>query len=249
MPSGAPTPSDWGRVLAGGRAWLWRSADGRVDGPIALTEQYDSVDDLDLSPDGRWAAVVGEWGSVVRLFDVDRPAKPRLLSSPIGAPRFVSFSPDGRRLLAGTRAHDLAVWDLPRGDVVWSERGTQPSLDCAERWAAFLPDGNTVAMVGDGGDLTVLDLRSRAKRAVGAGAEAVLADPEADAVEVALLARARGGTSSGGYLDELSFESEPDLLAQPLEEDDLARYLAQRHRDVVYARPLAGYVTALTCRS
>ena len=204
-------------VLSGGRPWLWRSSAGA---PTSLADSGDTAHDVDLSPDGRWVAVIG---ARARLVDADRPAKPKYLDAPYCNKCFVSFSPDGRLLMAGAADHSLTVWESPSARLLWKQPGRQPSLECARRWAAFLPGGTEVAMVDDGGGVTVVDVRSRAARAV--TPPGLVADPDADDVEEALIDRALGRSPGGGHLDELSLQKQPDLLKQPLGDDDLERHV------------------------
>ena len=224
--------TDGRRLLASamGRLWLWQvktpapgGGPASADGPLALTDEYDTTRDGDLSPDGRWVAHLGSSWSAPRLWEVDRPtAKKKLLETPEGDWRFLRFSPDGRRVMAGSQAHDLAIWDVADGRVVWSRAGAPPSLECAGVWAAFFPDGRMVAIVDDGGGLDILDMATGKLRSVAGGA--AIASRQDDEIEEQLIGRALGQKDSAEYLRELSFDDHPALFEQRITEEEVLAF-------------------------
>jgi WD40 repeat protein len=72
---------------------------------------------LAFSPDaeGRWVASAGE-DSVVRVWDSHTGKLVRNFRSHTGLVSSLSFSPDGRLLVSGSRDHTVKVWDLTQLD-------------------------------------------------------------------------------------------------------------------------------------
>jgi hypothetical protein len=229
-------------ALSTSRVWLWRADESTEAGePVLFLGEDETVDDADLSPDGRWIAHLGSSSNAVTLVATDEPSRRKVLTTS-GILRFVSFSPDGRTVMAGTREQGLAIWEVASGNLLWSRPDHYPSLACARRWAAFFPGGNEVVLAGERGGLDVLDLHSKKLRpAAGGGAAAGGVDLD-EAIEAGLIDRVRSGVaSSRAELRELSFEEQPDIFEQPLEEAELLSWAKSGHdlREVealLYAR-------------
>jgi hypothetical protein len=228
-------------ALSTSRVWLWRVPESPVAGePVLFLGEDETVDDAELSPDGRWIAHLGSSSNAVTLVATDEPSRRKVLTTP-GLLRFVSFSPDGRTVMAGTREQGLAIWEISSGELLWSRPDRYPSLACAKRWAAYFPSGNEVAMVGERGALEVLDLRSKNMQPTGAAAAAAGAEQEENTIEAALIDQARGRSPTNPELRELSFEEQPDIFEQPLEEKELLAWAKSGHdlravEALIYAR-------------
>jgi antitoxin component YwqK of YwqJK toxin-antitoxin module len=222
--------SDRRRVLAltSDGAWLWRVPPGSgggdpaiADAPVALPRAVDA----DLSPDGRWIAGTGGY-SAPWLLEADESFQPRPLSpAPKSEKRFLAFSPDGQKLMAGTSALGLTIWAVPSGRVLYDQPDDARKPDCARQWAAFLPGSDAVALAGEAGGLEVLELRTGTKRVI--LADAAFGNPEDDRIERALLARALGRKESSRPVKELSFEEQPLLLEAVLTEAELVQWRDQ----------------------
>ncbi|MDZ7910713.1 MAG: AAA family ATPase [Rhodococcus sp. (in: high G+C Gram-positive bacteria)] len=144
-----------GRFLAtagsDGHVRLWSLADGHARlGEIATRDA--SV--LTFDPRGDVLAAAGLFG--VELWDVSDPTAPTMLSrTDATGVRSLSFSPDGRVLLVGTRDASLPLLDVaeparPRrlGEIA------QPGSPTATE---FSPDGRFLVTVGAGRALRVWD--------------------------------------------------------------------------------------------
>jgi hypothetical protein len=204
--------------------WLWRVPSGQDPGDLAVADApvpLPRAADADLSPDGRWIAGVGGPASTW-LLEADAAGQPLSFnSSSRSERRFVAFSPDGRKLMAGTGALGLTIWEVPSGRVLY-EQSEEAALECARQWAVFLPGSDAVALAGEAGGLEVLDLRTGSKRTI--AADAKFGNPREDRIEAALLARALGRKDDTGVLRELSYEEQPLLLEARLSEEELAQW-------------------------
>lgn len=214
-----------GARSAAGRAWLWpgpgrKRADGDVEmrKPIELAR----ASDAELAPDGRSVAAVGDavYPYVLRT-NAQKPVK-SLVSSIRGGFEFVAFSPSGDNVVAGNDEMGVAVWEVSSGKLVYERRERAQSLGCAGQWAAFLPDGQHLALAGEMGGFEIVDVRTGKPRIV--AADRPLPPLEDERIEAALLARATRASASGSELRELSFEEQPLLLEQPVTEDELHRF-------------------------
>jgi WD40 repeat protein/serine/threonine protein kinase len=95
-----------------------------------------------FSSDGRLLAYSTLNGSV-HLWDVQAGAEACVLRGPAVQMRALAFSPDGKRLAAGTRYPDNSVrlWSVPAGEEVPVPRGHQNEINTV----AFSPDGSRLA--------------------------------------------------------------------------------------------------------
>lgn len=115
--------------------------DGR---PLAELVTEDSpVDDVDLSPDGRWLAVAVQSGSVL-LFDTQTWEAKATLRGHVTGVHGVAFSPDGLRLATGSNGREaVKLWDTS----TWQELATQPGQGSLFR-VMFSPGGTILAASG-----------------------------------------------------------------------------------------------------
>ncbi|MFF2573441.1 hypothetical protein [Streptomyces sp. NPDC058084] len=108
------------------------------------------VVDTAYRPDGRVLAAL-DTGGVIRLWDIDDPARPEELGKPIeagGLPLRISFSPNGRLLAASRMGATAVLWNVTDParpvpvDLPLGAGGRGGNL------VAFAPDGRT--LVGSG---------------------------------------------------------------------------------------------------
>jgi WD40 repeat protein len=101
---------------------------------------------------------------------LESPAKP--VSAADNRIANLTLSPDGRRAAWGTWAGDVAVWDVDRGTIVWSERipgqepidHSDPHLESGSpnmvESLSFSPDGQRLAIGGNLGLLIAYDAQT-----------------------------------------------------------------------------------------
>jgi WD40 repeat protein/Flp pilus assembly protein TadD len=92
------------------------------------------------SPDGRHIASAA--ARDVKVFDATTIPSPLTLSTADRYALCVAFSPDGRRLLAGTQRGMLKVWDVESGEETLSIRQPGPFWNLSVAWS---PDGTRFA--------------------------------------------------------------------------------------------------------
>jgi hypothetical protein len=209
-------------ALTSGEAWLWHAPPGTPGAkPRAKAGKRTlfSATDADLSPDGRFVATVGSYEGTT-LVRADAPQVKKALSSSLTrGTSFVSFSPDGTKLLSGNAEFGLAVWEIPSGRILYEQKERAAALGCARQWAAFLPDGNVLALLGESGGFELFDLQSQMRRVV--ATENKVEGEEEDQLERALLARAQGRRESDPLLRQLTFAEQPLLLEGLLKEPEI----------------------------
>ncbi|MFD9069110.1 nSTAND1 domain-containing NTPase [Streptomyces lasiicapitis] len=146
-----------GKLLASacsdGTVRLWSLAPApRTRQLEPLRTGRERVHEVSFSPDGRTLATGSEDG-FVRLWDMDDPANPTLIGSPLRAyvhrtaqgPSVytVAFSPSARTLVAAG-LEGLWVWDITRPTDPRPLRRASPDAEPVDD-AVFSPDGSTLA--------------------------------------------------------------------------------------------------------
>ena len=118
---------------------LWNLATGKQE--ASLAGDWDWVDGVAFSPDGRLLAAASQNGSTV-LFEAGSWREVARLRGVLLGFKSVTFAPDGRRLATGSSPKEaIKLWDLAtRQEVLTLEVEGTESL-----WfTAFSPDGNTL---------------------------------------------------------------------------------------------------------
>lgn len=149
-----------------GRVSLWDTKTARLIKSLAEGGALAS------SRDGKRIAINGP-GTAFQIVEVDSGRQLAVPVNPAGDPDdFISclaLSPDGRRAAWGSWLGDVAVWDVVRATVVWSERipGQTPIEHSAEHpnlggpsmvgTLSFSPDGQRLALGGRDSLLIVYD--------------------------------------------------------------------------------------------
>jgi eukaryotic-like serine/threonine-protein kinase len=108
-----------------------------------------------ISPDGRWIAAAAEDWSVL-LWEVARPATPRLLAGHQGRILCLRFNRDGLRLASGGEDSLLILWDVQTGESL----GTNASHGSWVYQVAFSPDDRELATASFDRKARILDSRT-----------------------------------------------------------------------------------------
>ncbi len=127
---------------------LWDIASGEP--VLQFRSPAETVESVQFSPDGKriGAAYIGDgpaatWfaeGGSIRLWDAETGKELRKLVAPSDAVESFVFSPDGKRLAAGTDYDGVVhLWDVETGTEL-SRTGEHQGLVCS---VAFAPDGRT----------------------------------------------------------------------------------------------------------
>jgi WD40 repeat protein len=143
-----------GRWIASG-GWdnsvrLWDAATGE---PCATLPHYGIVRTLAFGPDGRWLVSGGDGDDRLRIWDVATARVRQEIRITGGACRFVTVSPDGRRVAATTyeprsEQHHLHVCALASGEWLFSAEGQALAYSPDGRWLAVrAADDKTVLLV------------------------------------------------------------------------------------------------------
>jgi WD40 repeat protein len=152
-----------GRLLATGSddntVRLWSLPDGRQLGaPLRIRQ---AVNDVQLSPDGRWVTVAthDEYfdKGAAEVWDARTRRRVRNLPGP-EMTSFMRFSPDGRLLVTGYRQGRTLVWST----TTWKPVTRLLSANAA--WighAAISPDDRTLATGSDDGAVRLWDIETQ----------------------------------------------------------------------------------------
>jgi WD40 repeat protein len=157
---------DWGTQPANGEAWrdgcltIWESATGRL--VRSWIAHPGAVQSVAFDPRGRYLASAGRsQDQSVRVWDV---ASGRLLHT-LQGPRAltcVTFSPDGKRLVAVGYEGMVHLWDPVTGQDVLMLRGLgeqMPEAIANDTQVVFSPDGTQLAVNSWRGAIYVWDGR------------------------------------------------------------------------------------------
>jgi WD40 repeat protein len=137
---------------------LWDAATGE---PCATLPHPDIVACLAYSPDGSWLVSGCDRDGRLRIWDVATARVRKEIRGPAELHRFVTVSPDGRRVAATTYSWTTTSYNLSVCDVTSGER-----LFSAEGGAlAYSPDGRWLA-IRAADEKTVLLLDARTHRSI-----------------------------------------------------------------------------------
>jgi RNA polymerase sigma factor (sigma-70 family) len=146
-----------GKTLASGDYdGLVRLWDAKTGVRLRSVKHVGRIESVAFSPDGKYLAVSTGWGDHVLCWDVEgKWDKPRWSAGQPYALR-LSFSGDGKKLVAGSWHNTVRVWDTATG----KEEGTAQAPG-HQGWVhdlCFLPDGKTLVSAGSDGRLIVWDM-------------------------------------------------------------------------------------------
>jgi WD40 repeat protein len=135
-----------------GKARLWDAATGE---PCAELPHAGYVLSLAFSPDSRWLVTGshGEKENRLRIWDVATACVHKEIPGPGQDFRFLTVSPDGKRVAAWADDKPLCVSDLTTGELLFSDEG---------RPLAYSPDGRWLA-IGNDRTVVLLDARTHAQ--------------------------------------------------------------------------------------
>ncbi len=122
-----------------------RVADGEEIARLSAGPQGNVPWVFDLSPDGRFLAADTPRHEV-KVWDVTRK-EPAVSFGAQGPPHFVSFSPDGRTMLAYRNNSAFDIYDLTTGRLAHAWKGAPNGC----RFVAFRPDGGQFVAFFNGG--------------------------------------------------------------------------------------------------
>ncbi len=128
---------------SGGRAVLLNTADGS---PVAQMDLQPPAGNLEqvvsLSPDGGSLAVASDNHVTLYAWDTGAPTLALDGQDGVGAIVALAFSPDGRKLMAGSQDGDVQVWNLASGTLTRHEdSGRGDTFSCASPGYPVAPGG------------------------------------------------------------------------------------------------------------
>jgi WD40 repeat protein/predicted Ser/Thr protein kinase len=137
-----------------GKVRLWDAATGE---PCAILPHPQYVLSLAFTPDGR-SLVTGSYGDErLRIWDTATARLVREIPGPGRGFRFLTVSPDGKRVAATADPEQLRVSDLASGARLFAAEG---------RPLAYSPDGRWLAVVWTADDKTVVLLNAQTHETV-----------------------------------------------------------------------------------
>jgi len=114
------------------------------------------VECISFSPDGTLMATSNREDKVVLLWKIGFPKPVSVIHSGTGAILSMMFSPDGKRLVLGSRDNSVRLCDLENDHEVKRLYSHKDDVNCV----AFSPDGNLIASGSDSGTIFIWDLKS-----------------------------------------------------------------------------------------
>jgi WD40 repeat protein len=152
MPSQAAVGYDSGEIL------LWDLIHGQQIGKFRLPAE-DRVAAIALRPDGRQVLTVGTLQRTARVWDAATGKEQFMLTSRGEEIQSVTYSPDGRRVLTGSRDGKVKLWNAVTGQELMMLHDCRQSV----YWVAFSGDGTRLVAGCWGGlpssDILVWDAR------------------------------------------------------------------------------------------
>jgi WD40 repeat protein len=140
------------RLASGGWDNTVRLWDAATGAPYATLPHPGIVRTLAFGPDGRWLLTWSDGDDRLRIWDVATARVRKEIQGPTGTLRFVTISPDGRRV-AATAAdaqlnHHLQVCDVASGERLYTADGGALAYSPDGRWLAIrAADDKTVLLV------------------------------------------------------------------------------------------------------
>ena len=107
-----------------------------------LTEAFDAITAVAISPSGKYWATGGRRGRV-RVWRENGHTLHLALQAHTDAVWALAFSPDERTLASGSLDGSVKLWEVESGIALWSGWQTR-GIDCL----AFAPDGDVLASGG-----------------------------------------------------------------------------------------------------
>jgi WD40 repeat protein len=237
-----------GKVLAGvlgaGEVLLFDVASGKTLHTLKVAEQAVFNPVIAFSPDSKTVAVSSMDETKVRLFDVATGLSKRELLLPnrseeldYSVPRRVVFSGDGRFLAVSDLK--LHVWEAATGREL---RTLAIPEGAAFRYAAFSPDGRSLAMELSDGEIQLFELATGSPRLVLNAKTRAKPDPELPPGFVGV--RRFGGLGSA---EPVSLAIAPDgrLLAQTGEDGKIHLWDLRTGKEAASLAGHRGQVTAV----
>ncbi len=128
-------------VAAGDRVRLWQAATGKAGLTLEASATPEGISYAYFSPDGRTLATAGKQ---LQLWDVQSGQLLRTFEGHTAWVWSVAFSPDGQRLVSGSKDQTVRLWNAGTGELLQTYSGHVGSANAV----AFAPDGSTVASAG-----------------------------------------------------------------------------------------------------
>src|SRR5262249_45109617 len=129
--------------------------------PIDYGRHNSAVAAVAVSHDSRRIASAS-FDNTARLWEVGRPAEPRVLLGHTDAVVSVEFSPDDQQVLTASAAGSVRVWNAPDGTLQWEPQHHGSSVNSA----IFDPTGQRIATASEDQTVHVLDPQTRSETSI-----------------------------------------------------------------------------------